>query len=250
MINLWYHESANYGDALSKWLTEKITGQNVQVTPRLCQYPHYVVIGSILSSCTEFSTVWGAGLSYDGEPIGKIGKIHMVRGELSKKAVREVGIECPDFVADPVWTLPLFYNRTISKKHKLGIFPHWVDFEQCREHYGHLKDVFIGNLLCDNPEDIIDQIRSCEQVISSSLHGIVTAHAYGIPVRWVEFSDKVFGNGFKFSDYYSSLGITGIEALNLRKKESLSHILSHISQEQPYCDSGLIMRACPFRTEP
>jgi pyruvyltransferase len=43
--------------------------------------------------------------------------------------------------------------------------------------------------------------------LSSTLHGLVFAHAYGKPALWLEFGDRVLGNGFKFFDYYHSIGV-------------------------------------------
>ena len=36
---------------------------------------------------------------------------------------------------------------------------------------------------------------------------MIFAHAFGKPAVWIEISDKVAGNGFKFFDYYQSVGI-------------------------------------------
>ena len=54
---------------------------------------------------------------------------------------------------------------------------------------------------------IIDEINSCQVIISSSLHGIITCHAYNIPCLWYKFSEKIVGDGIKFADYFSSVNI-------------------------------------------
>ena len=54
------------------------------------------------------------------------------------------------------------------------------------------------------PKEVVEDILSCELVLSSSLHGIITAHAYGIPAVWLELSGRLVGGGYKFHDYYSS----------------------------------------------
>jgi hypothetical protein len=56
------------------------------------------------------------------------------------------------------------------------------------------------------PLEVIAAIAGCERIISSSLHGIVVADAFGLPRRWETF-DRVQGRGFKFHDYSSALGL-------------------------------------------
>ena len=58
-----------------------------------------------------------------------------------------------------------------------------------------------------NIEHIIDEINKCERILSSSLHGIIVAHAYNIPALWIKKGDIGSLNGFKFKDYFSSVNI-------------------------------------------
>ena len=55
-------------------------------------------------------------------------------------------------------------------------------------------------------KSVIDEITSCMRIVSSSLHGIIVAHAYGIPALWVQ-NNYVDTDGFKFYDYFSSVDI-------------------------------------------
>mgnify|MGYP001769832243 CR=1 FL=1 len=69
-------------------------------------------------------------------------------------------------------------------------------------------------------EAVIDKILSCRHIVSSSLHGIITANAYGIPVRWIQFDTNVFGDNTKYYDHFASIGRpteTFIDALNYKK---------------------------------
>ena len=52
---------------------------------------------------------------------------------------------------------------------------------------------------------MIDQICSCERILSSSLHGIITSDAYGVPNCWIELTGKISGGHFKYYDYASSV---------------------------------------------
>ena len=56
---------------------------------------------------------------------------------------------------------------------------------------------------------IIQNITSCEQTFSSSLHGLIVSHAYGIPSVWCNFypNKPIAGDNVKFRDYFSSVDI-------------------------------------------
>ena len=60
------------------------------------------------------------------------------------------------------------------------------------------------------PKDVFSEIASCSEVFSSSLHGLVSADALGIPNRWVRLEipgRSVEEDRFKFDDYYSAFGL-------------------------------------------
>ncbi len=42
----------------------------------------------------------------------------------------------------------------------------------------------------------------CDEIISSSLHGIVIAEAYGIPCKWILYGNEIEGGEFKYQDYF------------------------------------------------
>lgn len=70
-----------------------------------------------------------------------------------------------------------------------------------------------NNVLFINPKQFkkwnqfIDNILSCEYILSSSLHGIIIADAYKIPNIWISLTNNEHpDNNFKFKDYYLSVG--------------------------------------------
>jgi hypothetical protein len=53
---------------------------------------------------------------------------------------------------------------------------------------------------------VVEAITACHAILSSSLHGLIVAEAYGVPAAWMTITDKVKGGGFKFCDYYLATG--------------------------------------------
>ena len=90
-----------------------------------------------------------------------------------------------------------------KKKRGVGIVPHYTEYEDFKNNYPGYK---IINLNTYNIENTIDEICSCEYILSTSLHGIIVAHAYGIPALWIKKKQLAIDD-FKFKDYFSSIDI-------------------------------------------
>ena len=95
---------------------------------------------------------------------------------------------------------------------------------------------------------VIQSITSAEAVLSSSLHGLIAADAYGIPSLWVEFSDKVWGAGFKFRDYQLSLGGPVHEALRISNSVTVTDCISKAEPRTVELDMDEIIRRCPTKS--
>jgi hypothetical protein len=54
-------------------------------------------------------------------------------------------------------------------------------------------------------ESYVNQLTSCEAILSSSLHGLIIAGAYGIPAARISFGEDIGGDGTKFVDYFESV---------------------------------------------
>lgn len=167
-----------------------------------------ISIGSILEESTPNSIVWGAGLGSRNIKI-KGGEFLAVRGPLSQKRLAELGFNPPKVVGDPALLLPVIYPKTNQEtKNKIGIIPHKSDFHIINEFV--LKeqndDLLVIDLVEPDLEKVINDFLSCDYILSSSLHGLIVAHSYDIPAIWFEES-KLAGDGSKFIDYFSSVGI-------------------------------------------
>ena len=117
-----------------------------------------------------------------------------------------LGFDCPEVYGDPAVLLPLYFDppeRTQAKK--VGIIPHFIELEEYKKR--DLKDVTLIDV-CQPVENVVSDIKSVEMTYSSSLHGLIVSHTYGIPSIWMESSIPLMGDGVKFRDYYASCGIS------------------------------------------
>lgn len=240
--------SDNFGDKLTPYLIEKISGKKCIWSPPESDILKYVVTGSILNWEIKNSVAWGVGLASRDDHV-KSEKVIMVRGEISKYIALVEGIQGDIVVGDPALLLPKYYKPKIEKKYKLGIFPHYID-----------TDVISYNLLNRMPEDValiyalddiektIDLICSCEKVISSSLHGLIVADAYRVPSKWVKFTDRILGDGTKYMDYYSSIGYDiGTKPVDLRDSISIDKMVNvECDLKELKIDMDKMIECCPF----
>jgi len=58
--------------------------------------------------------------------------------------------------------------------------------------------------------------------VSSSLHGIIAANAYGIPVRWIKFDDSICGDDTKFYDHFMTIGRDDEKFINAMEYKKIS----------------------------
>ena len=204
---------------------------------------NYMCIGTILDATNYSNTqaiVWGSGVSGVERSFVHPEKILVVRGCKTKAFCDRYDVRCPAVFGDPALLLPLVYQpkgwefqdsgfksqehdkswkapeeietrnfKLETTRYRLGIIPHVVDLhhpviEEIRKN--HADEILIIDLAhYEKWTDVIDQICSCERILSSSLHGIITSDAYGIPNCWIELSGKVLAGYFKYLDYASSV---------------------------------------------
>lgn len=202
----------NYGDLLSKYIVEKISGRPVKwIHPKKQAWyklnkTHYLAAGSILAQATSDSIVWGSGIVDRKIKIAN-SRFYAVRGPETRKYLKEQGLECPEVYGDPAVLLPDFYAPEIDKIYELGIIPHYVDFKKVLAKYQNVEGVKVIDMMTLDIEKTTDEILACKKVISSSLHGVIVPHAYGIPAMWIQFSENIYGDDIKYVDYFKSVSI-------------------------------------------
>lgn len=129
-----------------------------------------------------------------------------LRGRLSREIVQsitKIKLDIP--LGDPGLLVKEIYTNKVDKIYDLGVILHWKESSDDIKKFIRLSKYsykFINP--SDTPEKVIDEIRKCHVVVSSSLHGLIVADAFGIPNRHMVVTEKVEGGTFKFRDYYSA----------------------------------------------
>lgn len=117
-------------------------------------------------------------------------------------------------LGDPALLAPLLFKENFGKKYSLGIVPHWSMYSDqvFRDLSKKYPNSIIINVL-DDPLIVLRQIAQCECVVSTSLHGLIVADAFGVPNQWI-YTRSLGHSDFKFLDYYSAFDISK-EAIDL-----------------------------------
>jgi hypothetical protein len=199
----------NFGDWLSPLLVEAISGcKVVHARPNKCDL---MALGSILAKAKNHFwsrkiDIWGSGLIQDIGTFRSPHRIHALRGRKTAAAILnqkvavlgDPGLLCSILLPDRV---------TREKQFLIGFIPHYVDqghpvLNKLCSKYSFLTiiDVF------ESVPNFMLKVAACEIIVSSSLHGLITADAFNIPSIWMKLTDNVWGNDFKFHDYLSIYG--------------------------------------------
>jgi pyruvyltransferase len=194
--------SINVGDHLSKILVERIVNQPVaSANFSHPQQPLLFCIGSILEHAQDRDLVWGSGFLFRNQNTlpYKILDVRAVRGPLTRQILISHGISCPEVYGDPALLFPLYFPE-FKKEDALYdyiIIPHIAEM--------YLFLPYKNVVFPTEPWDVIlNKILKSKLVISSSLHGIVLAEAFGIPARMLHMN--LHTSLFKFQDYYLGTG--------------------------------------------
>ena len=203
LFNYCKTERGNFGDELTPIILNWISDRPIEYVS-YAEKGKLLSLGSIMTRWKENDIVWGTGTMYDKDIVAPKGvKVLAVRGPLSKQKIK--GVEVPEVYGDPALLMPKIYTpKQLPKRYKVGIIPHYVDQDRFMISDPNTLIINVG----DNPLSIIDQINSCDIIVSSSLHGIIVSEAYGVPAVWLQVSDKVLGGDHKFNDYFLSTGRT------------------------------------------
>lgn len=200
----------NIGDSMVPWIVNAILGRDIPYgNPREARGPHLLTIGSILNFADEESIVWGSGfIEAKNRPHALPANIAALRGPLTASRIEQLGGPKITLFGDPAILTPKYIQpRAAAHDFEIGFIPHYadkaqfdlLDLDSIGRH--HVCDVETSSI-----QQFVDELHRCRVIVSSSLHGIIIAEAFGIPSVWMQLSSHVVGDGFKFRDYYASTG--------------------------------------------
>lgn len=187
-IKLFYWtKRRNFGDLLSPHIVSYVSGGREVVWANR-RRAELLALGSLGEIALPHQNLWGTGVQhpqrfYAGHLPNP--KQALVRGPLSEYLFDSVGKEAK-CVGDPALLLPRFHQPPPGDTGTVVIQHHTRG-----EHL--------------DPElSYVDRIANARAVISSSLHGLIVADAYGVPSAWLW--DRPTMHRFKFYDYFMSQG--------------------------------------------
>lgn len=234
----------NFGDYLSLKIVERIVNQPIQTYRRDIKNPckKLLAVGSVLFFADEGDVIWGTGTN------GKITEskdylfshldVRAVRGPLTRDFLQKnFQIKVPEIYGDPALLIPYLFPE--FKKSSLPLYDYVVIPHYSEKHL--FPRHFDGRVIypTDPWDVVIEKILNSQFVISSSLHGIIVAEAYGIPARWLRISEHE--PLLKYQDYYLGTG-----RKNFKYATSVKEALK-MGGEAPFiCDLQKLYKSFPF----
>lgn len=202
----WWREVPNFGDALAPLLLEHFTDS--KIVWDTISHSSVISVGSILEHVPPLwdGYILGSGKLFEFSRLHlhtQTAKILSIRGPLSARGIRG------NFtLGDP----GLLANELVGPQEKLwdlGIVPHWQDDQLAQKFSRLIQPPYTVKVIKpgDDPLEVVRQIGACRRIVTSSLHGMIVADAFGGIPRRVEICSRMEKDGgdFKFRDYSASI---------------------------------------------
>lgn len=196
----------NMGDYLSRVIVSSVLAlRDRSLIEKRATGNRLIAIGSVLHFAATGDTVWGSGINgkipAERNAFGML-DVRAVRGPKTREFLLARGIPVPEVYGDPGLLMPKFFPADAlgpARPRRFAVVPH---FNEPREKYAAWSEHLVFPE--GKPAGFVARLLGAELVVSSSLHGLILAEAYGIPAVYLDW-----GNGedrFKYDDYYLGTG--------------------------------------------
>lgn len=198
----WWDGHPNFGDDLTPWLLPHYGVVPLYSEPRQARL---IGVGSLLEFIGEdFSgALWGTGLMEDrAHPLPHATAL-AVRGPLTAE---RLGVDDEPAYGDPGILVARHLQRPTPDERAV-IVPHG-------HHRGHRGLAQLIQRAGDRARVVtvhqraagaVREIARGSVVLTTSLHGLITADSYGIPAVWTTLEPSLTGGDFKFRDYEAAV---------------------------------------------
>lgn len=218
MPTFWWERVKNFGDLLTPYL---LPSWNVVPVLTPAADAALVGVGSLIQQLppTFSGALWGTGLIEDRAVDLPGATALALRGELTRDRLGNPSVVA---LGDPGLLLGRVTRRQ-SVRWDVGVVPHYV----------HRDDRVLAGLVADfsdavtiidvqqHPRAVARRIASCRAIVTTSLHGLIVADAFGIPAVWVVMPKELYGGDFKFHDHESVAAPSRPRGLRLEEITSL-----------------------------
>jgi len=201
----WWDGHPNFGDAMTAWL---LPAYGILPIHRVASRARLAGVGSVLEFLPhDFDgAIWGSGLIRDEPHPLPHAHALAVRGPLSRERIGAAGNVA---LGDP-GILAARHVRRRSPKWDVGLVPH--GHHRSHERFLALADTAGARVrvidVHQEAATAVREIAACRLIVTTSLHGLVTADSFGIPAVWTALDPPLDGGDFKFRDYEAALPAT------------------------------------------
>lgn len=260
VLGYWWDSRANFGDAAGPWLLQAMTGKTIfNARHSDIEGEAIASIGSLFQMLERPNTaLWGSGLLYpptEGQ-VKRLKKlsgvsVHAVRGPLTRRILQEsLGWTVPEVYGDPALLFPRYFKHRVSrKKDTVALVPH-------KHHRKYFKNVDMSRVsmlhVADDVETVVSSIADSAVCVSTSLHGLIFAQAYGVPWVWLNVEDDdLKGGSFKFEDFFATLDGAQVARVDvsgdqLRRGLDIETIAEHAKLPDLHADLDVLEKAFPL----
>lgn len=220
----WWDGHKNFGDMLTP---ELLTHFGFRPFLRPATEASLVGVGSILEMIppTSGAIIWGSGLMHDHSYRIPNAKAAAVRGALTRD---HLGLSEATPLGDPGLLAPMLYPPRATKSNRIVVLPH--QHHEADPQFARLGQASPHTTLLStatHPRLVAKEISGASAVLTSSLHGLIFADAYGVPATWITTDVSLYGADFKFRDYSTAVQYDNYERhCALTKRTTLNEALS------------------------